>query len=300
MIPIKIHDSGRGVEDIQRRLKQLGYDLGKSGVDGDFREETRSAVVAFQKEYALPMTGEVDSRTWSTLVDSTFIFGDRSLYLRKPHFHGQDVKTLQTALIALGFSSTDIDGIFGPHTERAVIEFQTNMEISPDGAVGIKTYEALNGLRHIWDKRDVHAHSEAVPTTQNREPVLMSYQWYFTATDKATKQIVRRLVNLASASADLALITQCDECRQTPIGEDSIEIVIVGENSAAQYDLIQIPYDPHRATLISSWQEATKGEPDRFHEIAIVMPKETLETINKLHFQFIAAVILDTLCAVFG
>jgi len=303
MRPIKIRDSGRGVEDIQRRLQQLGYNLGTCGVDGDFRGETQAAIKAFQEEHDLPVTGEVDMHTWSMLVDSTFVFGDRSLYLRKPHFHGQDVTTLQTALVALGFSSADIDGIFGPHTERAVIDFQTNMAISPDGAVGPATYEALTGLKHIWNKRDIHAHSGATPLTQNREPVLMSRSWCFVATDNSTQQIVRRLVNLASASAEQAIITdQTLDPGDDPItlfDENTTGIVVARDDDKRDFKLLSVPYDSQRAPLIQSWKEAIAGSDTPQTAIMIVMPSETLEATNMLHYQFVAAVILDALCSVF-
>jgi len=300
MKPVKYRDTGRGVEDIQRRLQRLGYNLGAHGVDGDFRDETQAAIMAFQKENDLPITGEVDMRTWSALVDSTFVFGDRSLYLRRPYFHGQDVMTLQSALIALGFSGGDIDGIFGPHTERAVIEFQSNMEISPDGAAGLQTYEALNGLKHIWDNREVLGHSAATRMTQNREPVLMKCSWCFIATDTVTQQIARRLVNLASASAEQADITYMlieDGSWNAPDG--AVGIVIARENTAHTFPAIQIPYNPQRSILIKSLQDAMGERVTTHTPITIIVPAELLDATNKLHFQFIAAVILDTLCVVF-
>jgi len=300
MKPIKYRDTGRGVEDIQLRLQRLGYNLGTHGVDGDFRDETQTAIKAFQEQNNLPVTGEVDVRTWSALVDSTFVFGDRSLYLRRPHFHGQDVMTLQSALVALGFSGGDIDGIFGPHTERAVIEFQQNMGISPDGAAGQQTYEALNGLKHIWDNREVFAHSAATRMTQNREPVLMNYSWCFASTGSATQQIVRRLVNLASASAEQATIShQLIEADGWQPPSETISIVIAEQDATQAPRQITIPYNSQRAVLIKSLQEALHGRTPTKAPITIVVPTELLNAPNKLHFQFMAAVILDTLCVVF-
>jgi peptidoglycan hydrolase-like protein with peptidoglycan-binding domain len=309
MRPIKIGDSGRGVEDIQRRLQRLGYDLGAGGVDGDFREETRAAVEAFQIAMGLTQTGKVGSHTWSALVDSTFVFGDRSLYLRKPHFHGQDVVKLQQALTALGFFGGQLDGIFGPHTERAVIDFQTNMDISPDGAAGQLTYEALAGLKHIWDNRDAHAHSEAIATTLNREPVLSAYSWCFVATDPLTRQIVRRLVNLAIASAEGADISHCnvDDARGAfsldALSPDTMRVAIAQPATIGVLDeemsRVTIAYEAQRDSLQRAWLAATAHDPASCRAVTIVMEPATLEATNKLHFQFTAAVILDTLCAVF-
>ena len=310
MIPIRMGDTGRGVEDIQRRLLQLGYDLGSGGVDSDFGEETQSAVEAFQKDVGLTVTGAVGSHTWSALVDSTFVFGDRSLYLRKPHFHGQDVSRLQRALTSLGFFAGDIDGIFGPVTERAVIDFQSNMAIPPDGAVGLLTYEALNGLKHIWDNREVHRHSEATHPTLEREPILNAFSWCFVATDQETRQIVRRLFNLAVASAEHADITQCslDDPRGAlsldALTPETVRVAVAQSGSVEvlgeELRAIVVPYDAHRANLIHAWLEAIARNPQTHRCATILVPSELFEVTNKLTFQFTASVILDTLCAVYS
>jgi hypothetical protein len=337
MRPIKINDTGRGVADIQRRLQSLGYNLGACGVDGDFQEETQAAVEEFQRTFDLPLTGEVDIRTWSKLVDSTFVFGDRSLYLRRPHFHGQDVRTLQCALGALGFSDGVIDGIFGPHTERGVIEFQKNMDISPDGAVGQQTYQALNGLRHMWDNRQVHAHSCATKATQNREIALMRCPWCFMAVDDATNQIVRRMVNLASASAEDADVSceRIDDARKVLAADTAADAtggiahgiacvlvsreghanpfkqVVGGDSDGVSFDgtsqdcdvantaCFSIPYYTSRSILFPAAREIIGDASPTDAVFIFNIPNDMLDTNDKLSYQFIATVILDTLCEIF-
>ena len=161
MKPIQKGDTGAAVEDIQRRLRVLGYDLGASGIDGVFHDDTRTAVETFQRASGIQPTGVVGPRTWSALVDSTFELGDRMLYLRMPHFHGADVAALQNALNSLGFVTGGADGIFGSYTERAVAEFQQNCHLNPDGIAGADTFRALFALRHIWGDKEGSAHSSA-------------------------------------------------------------------------------------------------------------------------------------------
>ena len=43
--------SGQDVIDLQKKLMELGYDLPKYGADGDFGDETDSAVRAFQEDH---------------------------------------------------------------------------------------------------------------------------------------------------------------------------------------------------------------------------------------------------------
>lgn len=80
---------------------------------------TCDAVRMFRQSEGLPPGDFVDERTWSALVDASFSLGDRMLYLRMPHFHGADVRSLQKILEVLGFVVGRSDGIFGAHTERA-------------------------------------------------------------------------------------------------------------------------------------------------------------------------------------
>jgi N-acetyl-anhydromuramyl-L-alanine amidase AmpD len=55
---------------------------------------------------------------------------------------GVDVELLQVLLIEAGLI-TDIDGIFGRHTESLVREFQKNYGLVADGIVGPRTWAAL-------------------------------------------------------------------------------------------------------------------------------------------------------------
>ena len=56
---------------------------------------------------------------------------------------GEAVSRLQQGLYQLGYDPGTVDGIFGPNTERAVKEFQTNNGLDVDGIVGPRTWTAL-------------------------------------------------------------------------------------------------------------------------------------------------------------
>lgn len=68
------------------------------------------------------------------------------LYLRSPMTRGEDVTDLQRRLGSLGFDAGWVDGIFGPDTQSAVREFQSNAGLTVDGVVGMDTVAALERL----------------------------------------------------------------------------------------------------------------------------------------------------------
>jgi chitosanase len=67
---------------------------------------------------------------------------DRILKLETPFMVGEDVRAIQRALAARGFSGAQ-DGIFGPLTEARVRQFQLDARLRADGIVGPATRTAL-------------------------------------------------------------------------------------------------------------------------------------------------------------
>jgi hypothetical protein len=56
---------------------------------------------------------------------------------------GKDVEKLQRMLNEIYQEQVDVDGIFGPHTEEMVVDFQWSSDLVADGIVGPATWKAL-------------------------------------------------------------------------------------------------------------------------------------------------------------
>lgn len=61
---------------------------------------------------------------------------------------GEEVKQIQTVLKDRELYEGNIDGIYGSQTEKAVIQFQKQIGLTPDGIVGPKTLSAM-GLGEV-------------------------------------------------------------------------------------------------------------------------------------------------------
>lgn len=140
-------DRGASVRDLHRRLDEAGHPVDPPEVTAtEFGADTTRALLAFQAERGIDEHGLVDEGTHAALVEAGLRLGDRSLYLHSPMFRGDDVADLQLRLGSLGFDAGRIDGIFGPDTAAAVLDFQRNVGLATDGIAGPDT---VRGLRHL-------------------------------------------------------------------------------------------------------------------------------------------------------
>ena len=59
---------GRDVATLQILLMRSGYPLSRYGDDGDFGEETETALATFQQDAGLSVTRTADGPTWKALI----------------------------------------------------------------------------------------------------------------------------------------------------------------------------------------------------------------------------------------
>lgn len=290
--PIAQGSRGPAVEDIQKRLLMLGFDLGSTGVDGVFLGATLTAVRSFQQEHHLGEDGVVGSETWSALVDATFRLGDRLLYLKLPYLHGADVRMLQGALNVLGFACGEPDGIFGAYTERAVGEFQANVGLPIDGIAGPETIGAIERLHHVWRGKDPASPAALSVATARAGEVLRTARLTLVCTDGCTSAIAERVANLARAAepeaqvvvgdsaADsgggLVLHLVCGDSQPSPAG---VPVIVMGSAGSADGRFIAA----FRAVPLA-------------YEAVVVLPEVATGTEHDM--QGVAVRVLDGVCAV--
>ncbi|WP_349409716.1 peptidoglycan-binding protein [Pseudalkalibacillus sp. SCS-8] len=157
--PLKKKMWHEDVHSIQKDLKELGFfDYHKS--TGYFGDITHKGVKAFQKDYGLTPTGKVDEKTADVLEEATELIqrGDR----------GKAVEHLQKHLAELKLYSYQVDGIFGPLTEKAVKKFQQENNLQVDGIAGPETKAELFNLKETEEKKAEEPVKEE--TEQEAEP----------------------------------------------------------------------------------------------------------------------------------
>ena len=114
------------------KMEHTGMHLG-GGVVVDGSVNVRSVGLSGWTHYGIPMglygEGEIPVDT----IKPTLRRGNR----------GTDVVELQDILTELGYNPGSVDGIFGTKTFNALVAFQTDAKLDPDGVCGPKTWKAL-------------------------------------------------------------------------------------------------------------------------------------------------------------
>lgn len=164
---LELGDSGNEVSVLQYYLAFLGffYDtLPQIAVDGIFGEETKNAVLAFQRNFNLTTDGIVGRQTWNAVQNQydavlRSLPNEYSSYssLLYPGYYvttgatGKVVEQLQTFINTIAkynstIPSVSVDGVYGNNTKQAVEAIQRLVGQEPTGAVGPLTWNAIVNL----------------------------------------------------------------------------------------------------------------------------------------------------------
>lgn len=166
--PMQLGDSSMDVLRMQYSLDRISLNYPGipriPSIDGYFGEDTRNAVMQFQRVFNLPVTGIIDEGTWygiiriysavkrlSELTGEGLLIDEISRYSSDVLLEGDvrpPVEMLQFALNILSayyptIQGVPITGIFDDNTRNAVIEFQRTMNLPETGAADIETLQAM-------------------------------------------------------------------------------------------------------------------------------------------------------------
>ncbi|WP_461246818.1 LysM peptidoglycan-binding domain-containing protein [Treponema sp. R6D11] len=167
-VTLSMGSRGQNVLELQFILNTIAayYDSVPFVVqDGVFDAITRTSVIEFQKTFGLPQDGVVGATTWNRLYEIyRGIQGNVTVppvtpppidnlppYPGSPlrvGSSGANVTTIQQFLNVIrtmypNIPAVTVDGQFGPATEAAVIAFQRQYLLTPDGIVGPTTWNKI-------------------------------------------------------------------------------------------------------------------------------------------------------------
>jgi len=129
---------------VTNTLTRLGFLKTASNILGAVETD---ALRAFQQERGLIVSGEIDSQTLRAIDEARWKLGDRILsFVPGNPLRGDDVATLQSRLVDMGFDCGRVDAIFGTRTDSAVKEFQKSVGVKVDGVCGPATIMSLMRL----------------------------------------------------------------------------------------------------------------------------------------------------------
>ncbi len=160
---------GDGVFTLQYYLDYISNfvdTIGKVKPDRIFGEETRQAVIDFQRTFGLPAPGVVDEVVWNSiynvylgLLSSVPIEYREGVTIPFPGIilrrgsQGDDVRVLQSYLNYIArvypeIPTVSVDGMFGPSTEAAVTAFQDlfGIDVARKGVVASVTWNAITDV----------------------------------------------------------------------------------------------------------------------------------------------------------
>lgn len=147
---LKYGQHGESVRVLQHKLNKLNYY--DDEIDGHFGILTEYALKKFQEDHYIAITGQANKETIKIVVKQEI---DKELErLEKlsgaiyPGMQSDDVKIVQDVLYYFGYYTGEIDGIYGPLTEKAIKIAEENHDVD----LSAETRESLEQLYEDIDE----------------------------------------------------------------------------------------------------------------------------------------------------
>ncbi|MCB0924019.1 MAG: peptidoglycan-binding protein [Mycobacterium sp.] len=157
---------GGAVVEIRATLATLGFldhpddqlTTGQHIAADVFDDDLDHAVRAFQQRRGLLVDGIVGEATYRSLKEASYRLGARMLaHQFGAPMYGDDIATLQSRLQELGFYTALVDGYFGLQTHNALMSYQREYGLAPDGICGPETLRSLYFLGSRVTGGSLHA-----------------------------------------------------------------------------------------------------------------------------------------------
>jgi peptidoglycan hydrolase-like protein with peptidoglycan-binding domain len=131
------------VRAIQRELMRLGY--GPVVADGVMRMGARAAIMAFEHEHRLPLTGKATQALLKHLVFGAPVATGAAAApeVKSPHAEAV-IKQVQRLLLARGYVPGAIDGRLSAQTIAAIKAFETDQGLAAKGRISAEVVVRLD------------------------------------------------------------------------------------------------------------------------------------------------------------
>lgn len=120
---------------LQRHLTDRGYEPGPA--DGVLGDQTRAAIMAYQHDNKLPITGESTGKLLKSMIlgsspgESVTVASSSELSAESAAL----VKSIQKTLGNLGYDAGPVDGLIGASTNTAIRKFEKDRKLSVKGRI---------------------------------------------------------------------------------------------------------------------------------------------------------------------
>ena len=121
------------VRAVQRELALRGYEPGLA--DGLISPVTRAAVMAYEHDHGLPLTGHPSEGILKSILFGVPADAGGNV-VREPLPQAQEIiRSVQDSLASLGYPVSKVDGRMGEETARAIRAFETQNNLTPSGRI---------------------------------------------------------------------------------------------------------------------------------------------------------------------
>lgn len=148
---LKVGSRGAAVQDVQKKLVALGYNVGSTGADGVFGNATKNAVIKFQDSVRISKDGIVGSQTLAKLNEAYNNRNKGQSVTSTTSYVGKDyVRKAQVHMNNFAGAGLATDGLWGANSRKGLVKClqralnkDYGAKLVEDGIRGSSTNSAL-------------------------------------------------------------------------------------------------------------------------------------------------------------